>query len=308
MQAARHVFLVRPAGFGYNHETARTNSFQVKPAREQDLSERVLQEFDSFAASLRAAGVGVTVFDDTAAPRKPDAVFPNNWISLHEDGTVVLYPMCTPNRRPERRADLVDKLAQDFEIRTMVDLSVYEKQNRFLEGTGSIVFDHIHKIAYACLSRRTDKLLLEEVCEKLGYEPFGFTALDAQGAPIYHTNVMMCVGTRFAVICSGAVNKAGRAMLKDRLLGSGRELLEISMDQMGRFAGNMLELSAADGKTVIALSQNAQSSLTQAQKEMLGGHAQLLALPVPAIEQTGGGSVRCMIAEIFCRKKFPASM
>lgn len=300
MQSASHIFMVRPANFAFNEETSVTNSFQGKPANAVGLQERVLAEFDAFAAALREAGINVIVFEDTISPVKPDAVFPNNWISLHEDGTLVLYPMCTPNRRAERRADIIKELKNRFKVAGVVDLSVFEKENKFLEGTGSIVFDHLNRVAYACLSFRTDKELFLEACAALNYRPFHFWAFDKGGRPIYHTNVMMCICEKFVVVCAASIsNEKEREALLESLERTGREVIEISVDQMNSFAGNMLGLKNAGGENMLVLSQSAYDSLNEAQKKTIERYARTLPLAIPTIESIGGGSARCMIAEIF---------
>ncbi len=300
MQSASYVFLVRPANFAFNEETAATNSFQGKPGNASGLQVKALAEFDEFAAALKKVGINVIVFEDTASPVKPDAVFPNNWISLHEDGTLVLYPMCTPNRRAERRADIVEELKKRFKVTGVVDLTVFEKENRFLEGTGSVVFDHLNKIAYACLSSRTDKELFLEACSALKYQPFRFWAFDKSGQAVYHTNVMMCICEKFAVVCTESIsNEKERTALIRSLEGTGREVVEISISQMNRFAGNMLGLKNVAGESVLVMSQSAHGSLSELQKETIRKYARLLPLAIPTIESVGGGSARCMIAEIF---------
>ena len=220
MKSAQNILLVRPAGFGYNDETQATNAFQAElglsPAQ---IQERAVSEFDAALKSLRNAGVSVTVFDDTTEPVKPDAVFPNNWVSFHEEGTVILYPMFAENRRPERRMDILEALGRRFEINEIVDLTSYEDEGRYLEGTGSIVFDHDEKTAYACLSPRTDEGLLSMVCARIGYRPISFRAYDRDAREIYHTNVMMCIAKRFAVACLESVrDKRVRAMVADSLI------------------------------------------------------------------------------------------
>lgn len=304
MQCARHVFLVRPASFFFNTETSLTNSFQAVPPEEADLLDKALAEFDEAVCDLRGAGIDVTVFNDTAIPPKPDAVFPNNWISLHANGMMVLYPMCAPNRRTERRQDIVQQLSDAFRLMNTIDLSAFEREGRFLEGTGSIVFDHAHKAAFACLSARTDLGLLEQLCAQLGYKPVSFLALDAQGGAIYHTNVMMCVGLSFAVICLDAIpNAKEKSAVVCSLESAGKEIIPISHGQMARFAGNMLELQTCEGKQLAVLSKSALESLNAGQRKAIARHAGLLALNIPTIETVGGGSARCMIAEIFLPPK-----
>jgi len=302
MQAARTVFLVRPARFGFNAETAVSNHFQqaVAGLGEEAAQAQAFAEFEAAVARLRNAGVQVRVFDDTPMPPKPDAVFPNNWLSLHPDGTVLVYPMCAANRRPERRTDILTALGQEFAIREVVDLSGYEEEGRFLEGTGSIIFDHVHRIAYAGLSPRTDAALFAEVAVRLGYRPVAFHARDAQDQLIYHTNVMMCVGPGFAVLCVESLTDAGeRSAVLDSLRSTSHEIVDISLAQVARFAGNMLVLQPAAGRPVLVMSQSAHDALTASQREVLTRHCELLPLPIPTIETIGGGSARCMLAEVF---------
>ncbi|MBC6699194.1 citrulline utilization hydrolase CtlX [Hymenobacter puniceus] len=302
MQSAFTVFMVRPASFGFNAETAPSNSFQQLIAGQTPavLQARALAEFDAAVAQLRAHGMRVLIFDDLATPACPDAVFPNNWVSLHADGRVLLYPMCAPNRRPERRPDIVAALAQEFVVTELVDFGVWEQQAVFLEGTGSIIFDHEHRVAYAGLSPRTDAGLLAEVCARLDYRPVLFRAQDVQGQEIYHTNVLMSVGPGFAVVCLESIRDAAeRAAVVLSLQETGHELVDISLAQVARFAGNMLALQPAGGPALLALSQSAHDILTPAQRQTLSTYAKLLPLPIPTIETVGGGSVRCMLAEVF---------
>ncbi len=298
MRSAQNIFLVRPACFGFNVETAETNSFQNKTVID-DLQKKVQAEFDAFAEALTNAGIGVTIFEDGPFPVKPDAVFPNNWISLHADGTMVLYPMCTPNRRAERRPEIIEELKKRFTIKNTIDLSGYEKEGRFLEGTGSIVFDHSNKVAYACLSPRTDKGLFVDLAGQLGHAPVSFTANDKNGTAIYHTNVMMCVSEGFAVICSDSISDKNEKRNVLSSLAEGNDVIEISREQMSKFAGNTLGLKSKSGELILALSQSAFDSLTSDQKGRIEKYARLLPLAIPSIETIGGGSARCMIAEIF---------
>lgn len=299
MQSANRVFLVRPTNFGFNAETAGSNAFQSwLPGA--NLNEKALLEFDLFAEKLVRAGIDVAVFEDSAYPVKPDAIFPNNWLSTHPDGRVILYPMCALNRRAERAPGIINTLKETFFIKEVVDLSIHEKEGRFLEGTGSVVFDHLNKIAYACLSPRTDKALLFELAALLGYTPHVFCAHDHSGKEIYHTNVMMCAGEKFAVVCAESVTdlKERRELLASLRKG-GREIVEISRVQMNGFAGNMLELKKNDGTGLVVLSGKAYFCLSAQQINVLEKQAELLPLSIPTIETVGGGSARCMIAELF---------
>lgn len=305
MQTTNNIFLVRPSNFIFNSETAGSNAFQNKLDENQEtINQKVWDEFDEFAAKLKAKGVHVTVFEDTLLPQKPDAIFPNNWISIHPDGTLILYPMFAPNRRLERRQDLIDSLKTNFKITKVVDLSKYEAENRFLEGTGSIVFDHDNKLAYACLSPRTDLGILEEVCAILNYKPVAFYSHDQAGKDIYHTNVMMCIAEKFAVICLESItDKQEKDFVSNSLIQTGHELIDISFEQMNQFAGNMLALKTNENKSILALSQSSFNCLTSDQKAVLENYSKLLPLAVHTIEIIGGGSARCMIAEIFSEAK-----
>ncbi|WP_400191450.1 citrulline utilization hydrolase CtlX [Hymenobacter sp. B81] len=301
MSSASTILLVRPARFAFNAETAASNHFQQLPP---DLAGAAAQqqaqaEFDEAVARLRSRGLQVRVFDDTAEPPKPDAVFPNNWLTLHPDGRVLLYPMCAPNRRAERRPDILAALAREFVVSEVIDLSGHEQQGRFLEGTGSLVFDHAARVAYAALSPRTDAGLLQDVAAQLGYRAVAFRATDAQGQAIYHTNVMMCVGEGFAVLCrESIVDAAERAAVEAALRSGGHVVVPITLGQVARFAGNMLALRAADGRAVLVMSQSAYEVLTPMQRQTLETHAELLPLRIPTIETLGGGSARCMLAEV----------
>lgn len=302
MQSTNTVFVVRPARFGFNAETAESNHFQhqLPELNAATIQAQVFTEFDALVATLRAKGVRVLVFEDTPIPAKPDAVFPNNWLTLHPDGRVLLYPMCAPNRRLERRPDILAALSQQFTVTEVIDLSHYEQQNQFLEGTGSILFDHENRVAYAALSPRTHAGLFAEVAARLGYRPVSFRAHDAQGQEIYHTNVMLCIGSGFAVVCLESITDAAeRAAVVGSFIVSGHEIVPISLEQVARFAGNLLALQTSAGTTVLAMSQSAYAALTAPQRQTLEKYAELLPLPIPTIETIGGGSVRCMLAEVF---------
>jgi len=295
--------MIRPRAFGPNPQTAVSNAFQQPvdglPSAFRDLA---LQEFETLASALRDHGAMPIVFEDTDEPAKPDAVFPNNWISSHADGRVFLYPLEAPVRRAERRMDIVDSLAAEhgFSVREIVDLSGLKYESSYLEGTGSMVLDRINQVAYAALSSRTHPDALAEFARRADYEVTAFDACDAAGRPIYHTNVMMALGTQFAVVCSETIGDAGRrAVVLDRLAATGREMIEIDLTQMHHFAGNLIELRAADGNKIVVLSQNAHDSLTSAQREQLSQFGRLLPVNVATIESVGGGSVRCMLAEVF---------
>ncbi|HLT91769.1 MAG TPA: arginine deiminase-related protein [Woeseiaceae bacterium] len=301
-QLASAVLMVRPVRFESNPQTAASNRFQVGTGRTaEEQQEAALAEFERLREALVAAGVRVVVFDDTPEPHTPDAVFPNNWVSFHADGTVVLYPMEAENRRLERRADIVEALASryGFVVREVIDLSHHESDGHFLEGTGSMVLDRVNRIAYACLSSRTHLAPLGEFTQRMGYEALTFDAVDRNGAPIYHTNVLMNVGEALAVICAESIRREDqRTAVLRRLEETGHEVMELSYDQLEAFAGNMLELRSSSGGRVVALSQQALDSLGKEQKDRLHANGDVVAVPIDVIEASAGGSVRCMLAEI----------
>jgi hypothetical protein len=301
-QCASAVMMVRPAAFGWNQETASSNRFQAAAPLDAQPVAHAIAEFDRLAAALVAAGVAVHVLEDRAELRCPDAVFPNNWVSLHADGTIVLYPMLAPNRRRERRPDVLAELLERgaFRAARRVDLSHHEGRHRYLEGTGSVVFDHVHRVAYACRSPRTDATVLDELCRELAYEPHLFDASGPDGAPVYHTNVMLAVGRGHALVCTAAVAPADRGALLERLSATGREVLSITRREMAAFAGNTLELTNASGEGVLAASQCAFDALAPQTRERLAAQVRhRVSVPIPTIERLGGGSVRCMLAEVF---------
>jgi hypothetical protein len=307
-QSAGAVLMVRPARFAFNPQTAASNAFQSPSQRQSGVSaaeESALREFDGLAGKLLHAGVAVIAAEDSPSPVKPDAVFPNNWVSFHRDGTVVLYPMLAANRRWERREELIQQVTRDggFRVTRTVDLSYREDQGKFLEGTGSLVLDRAQRVAYAALSPRTDLDVLGEFAQQLDYDLVTFDAFDPRGKPVYHTNVLMAVGSRFAVLCGEAISDRGhRGAVTEKLRATGHEVLEISISQMTRFAGNILELAPASG-TIIALSTTAWNSFDPAQRRVLEGHGSVVAADIPVIETLGGGGVRCMLAEIHLPKR-----
>jgi hypothetical protein len=296
-QGAAAVLMVRPASFGFNSETAASNAFQLSPSG--DVGDAALREFDALCAALAHAGIKVLVAEDSAEPIKPDALFPNNWVSFHADGTLVLYPMLAENRRRERRAEIIELVrAAGFRVRRIVDLTPHEAAGRYLEGTGSLVLDRAAGVAYAGLSARTDRAVVDEFARALHYESLVFESRDGHGRPIYHTNVFMSVGTSFAVLCGDALRvPAERSAVRDRLETSGHEVVDISLSQMQCFAANVLELAAPDGPLLI-MSRTARAALAPGQLRTLEKHAALLAADIPTIERVGGGGVRCMLAEI----------
>jgi hypothetical protein len=301
-QLASAVLMIRPLRFASNPLTAASNRFQGRnpdaPAQQQRDAAR---EFDGLRAALETAGIDVIAVPDTPEPEKPDAIFPNNWVSFHADGRVVLYPMLAPNRRTERRAEIIDMLGRDhgFVVREIIDLSFHEANGQFLEGTGSLVLDRVHRVAYACLSPRTTLAALGDFAQRLNYDVVAFDAVDRDGAPVYHTNVLMNVGEKTAVICTEAIRDDDqRTAVLARLRGTGHEIIEITMDQVSAFAGNMLELRAASGNRVIAMSGQASNSLNDDQRAALERGATIVSAPIEHIESSAGGSVRCMLAEI----------
>lgn len=301
-QAGSTVLMVRPARFGTNAETAGTNAFQRDAVGDAaTVLARARREFDGLVAVLRENGVEVLVVEDSPEPAKPDAVFPNNWISFHADGTVVLYPLLAPSRRAEVRPEVLGELGRigPGAPRRVLDLRA-EAGAEFLEGTGSLVLDRVARVAYACLSPRTSAVLLTRFCAVLGYRPRAFHATDARGVPIYHTNVMMSVGTRFAVVCLDALGDAHeRAELAAELTGTGKELVPLTLDQLDEFAGNVLELRSRTGEALLVLSARARRALRPDQLAILRRHARLVSTDLTTIETHGGGSARCMLAEVF---------
>jgi hypothetical protein len=299
--------MVRPARFGFNPQTAASNAFQQPPdsTGESALHGLVLTEFEGLAKALQRAGVEVLVASDTPQPEKPDAVFPNNWVSFHSDGTVALYPMLAPNRRLERRDDILEQVVRDgrFRVSRTVDLTHREAEGKFLEGTGSLVLDRAHRMAYASLSPRTDLDVLGEFAQLLDYELVTFEGRDGADQPVYHTNVIMAIGTHFAVVCGAAIAvPAHRDAVFNKLRAGGHEIVDISPRQMQEFAGNLLELSSAAGR-LIALSTTAWRSLDMPQRRILESHGELLPVSIPTIERIGGGGVRCMLAEVHLPKR-----
>ncbi len=290
--------MIRPVRFGFNEQTALSNSFQDEQQRNNPVQDAALKEFDHMAEVLKANGVDVIIVEDTPEPHTPDSIFPNNWISTHSDGSIYLYPMAAENRRHERRTDIVQLLRQNFEVTELTDLSFFESEGKFLEGTGSMVLDRVNKLAYACLSPRTNNAVLDEFSGRSGYKTIGFHAF-ADKTPIYHTNVMMCLGKSFTVICLESVpDEDEKALLSTNLKNSGKKIIEISSDQMHHFAGNMLQLKNNRGENLLVLSEQAYNSLNNQQISQLGSYCKLIQVPLNTIETSGGGSARCMIAEI----------
>ena len=313
-QCASAVLMIRPAAFGYNPQTAATNRMQkAGGAGAQSGQPAALAEFDSFAQALRSEGISVCVADDSPVPPKPDALFPNNWVSFHEDGTLVLYPMQAPNRRLERRPEILATLSRQlgFKPTRVVDLTKYEAAGQFLEGTGSLVLDRCNRVAYACISPRTHPAVVEEWARELGYEAVLFEAVDRGGVPYYHTNVMMCIGARMAVLGTCAMSSDDRDRVIEKLRITGRDVIEIRYDEIEQFAGNMLELSSWDEALgdcrLLVMSDAARRALRPEVYTQLSASTDcVLAVPVPTIERLGGGSVRCMLAEVFLPPQAPS--
>lgn len=301
-QTTSNILMVRPANFGFNEETAASNAFQSK---DDDLingaaSIKAIAEFDAFVEKLKAKGVNVIVVEDTADPVKPDAVFPNNWVTFHQDGTVITYPMLSKTRRLERRDDVIEGLIGDYHISRKVELETYEDENIILEGTGSLILDRPNRLAYACLSPRTSEDLLKRFCEIAEFDPVDFYAVDGDGKEIYHTNVMMALGETFVVICMESVKtERDKKFLLDRFKETKKEVIEISLDQMMHFAGNMLQVRNEKGDTFLVMSDAAYHSLNATQISQIEKHTEIIHAAIPTIETLGGGSVRCMMAEVF---------
>jgi hypothetical protein len=290
--------MIRPVNFSFNAETAVNNAFQVAAAGDR-AQEKALAEFEGFVKLLRDNGVDVLVIKDSSDPYTPDSIFPNNWVSFHEDGQVCLYPMYAANRRLERKPAVLQELGRLFSIAATLDFSGYEKEGLFLEGTGSMVLDRDHRIAYACFSPRTDKKVLEDFCKKMGYRSEAFAAVDDEGRPIYHTNVMMCVADTYVVVCLDSLPvPAQREHLAATIRGTGKDLIEISLEQMNHFAGNMLQVHNKTGEKLLVMSSQAYGSLCPEQIARLSSFNRILHSPLTTIETNGGGSARCMLAEI----------
>lgn len=300
MQTTFTVFMVKPVRFGFNPQTAQSNAFQKKEGYGIQVQEAALREFLAYATLLRANGISIALAEDTQEPRTPDSIFPNNWFSTHEDGTLVLYPMAAPNRREERKGHFLEIIKKNFKVTRTVDLTHYEEEGLFLEGTGSMILDRENKIVYACRSPRTDMKVLDDFCTQLGYTPVTFESVDRNGQQIYHTNVMMCVGTAYAIVCLESIaDPQERENVVTSLEKSGKKIIEISFDQVNKFAGNMLELRNGEGKKFLVMSATARKSLTSEQNRELSKTYRLLSPQLETIETNGGGSARCMLAEIF---------
>ncbi len=305
-QTTAHILMVRPANFGFNEETAASNAFQTndESLSSAEISRQALAEFDAFVEKLRAVGVDVIVAEDTNRPLKPDAVFPNNWVTFHQNGTIVTYPMTAQVRRLERRDDIIRGIQEQFRVEQKIQLQEYEEIDQFLEGTGSMIIDRPNKLVYACLSPRTHHDLLLRFCKLMDYTAVPFHAVDGDGTEIYHTNVMMALGETFVVICLDSVqSEIEEEMLCKKFEATDKEIIEISYEQMMRFAGNMLQVRNGKGETFLVMSGQAFDSLDDAQIAAIRRHTNILSSPIPTIETYGGGSARCMMAEVFLPEK-----
>lgn len=298
MQTTSQLLMIKPVNFGFNAETAVNNAFQVA-GNDENAQQKAAKEFDDFVSALRNNGVTVTVIEDTPEPYTPDSIFPNNWVSFHNNGSVVLYPMYAVNRRLERKPHVLEQIKKAFEVKEIMDFSALEQKEQFMEGTGSMVLDRDSSFAYACLSPRTDKEALESICKKINYTPVVFDAVDEKGRAIYHTNVMMCVADKYVVICMDSIpNKSERALVEKNIADSGKEIVAISLNQMNHFAGNMLQVHNNKGEKLLVMSSQAYESLTPAQIAKLSSHNKIIHSSLTTIETNGGGSARCMMAEI----------
>ena len=301
-QLAERVLMIRPVCFRSNPLTAQSNSFQgrtnLTPEQQQSAA---LSEFEGLADLLRQAGIDVIIVDDTPEPETPDSIFPNNWISLHGDGRVVLYPMEAENRRTERRIDIVEYLSekQGLLVSEVIDLSSHELAGHHLEGTGSMVLDRVNRIAYACVSSRTHLDPLGDFAQRMNYSVVAFDAVDRDGVPIYHTNVLMNVGERLAVICDEAIRQEDqRAAVLRQLRDTGHDVISLDYSQLDAFAGNMLELRNSSSERVVAMSRRACNALRDDQRRLLDANGRVICAPIDVIEDSAGGSVRCMLAEV----------
>ena len=299
--------MIEPIAFGYNAETAKNNYFQVEQTG-ADIQSKALAEFNTFVGKLRNKGIHVISIKDTLDPYTPDSIFPNNWVSFHKDGKVVLYPMFASNRRVERREDIIESIKdQGFDVAEIDDWSFSETQGHFLEGTGSMIFDHDNKIAYGSVSLRLDEQLFRDFCAKYGFTPIVFHSYQTVGTerlPIYHTNVMMCVADKFVVICLDCIDdELEREKVIETIKNSGKEIVEISEEQMQQFAGNMLQVQNKDGEKFLVMSQTAYQSLSPEQVAAIEKYCEIIYSDLTTIEVNGGGSARCMLAEVFLPKK-----
>ncbi len=299
-QVTRAIMMVRPQNFGFDHTTASSNAFQVEEGASatDKIRTQAVVEFDAAVTKLKAKGITVHVIEDTNEPVKPNAVFPNNWVSFHGDKTL-LYPMLAENRRWERREEILSELMNaGVPIGEVIDLSGFEAEDKFLESTGSMVLDYDNELAYACLSDRTDMEVIEKFCDETGFDAFTFDAFDNDGIAVYHTNVIMCIAERYTVICADSIPEDERHTVMEALEKTGHELILLSMDQMYAFAGNMLEVLDDKGNSILVMSQTAYDSLSEDQLKNISKYSEVLWVDIPTIEKYGGGSVRCMMCRV----------
>ncbi len=306
MKKGSTILMVRPRAFGFNAETAENNFFQSNPSDQstESIQQKALTEFDAMVFVLQKNGIEVMLIEDTNEPVKPDAIFPNNWFCSLENGTICVFPMYAKNRREEKRDDIINLLTEKYTVTDFQDWSEFEAEGRFLEGTGSMMIDQENNIIYACLSERTDASVLEKFASRNGYNAMSFTATDKEGRKIYHTNVMMCLAEKFSILCEEAIeDETEKIALKQLLLTTGKKIISISREQVAAFAGNMLELYNRNGESILVMSKTAFDSLNADQILEIEKFSKPLPISVPTIEQVEGGSVRCMIAEIFLGQK-----
>lgn len=307
-QTTSAILMVRPANFGFNPETAENNFYQKQDDRNaEEINQIAQKEFDNFVSLLESKGIAVIVIEDSDEPKKTDSIFPNNWFSTHKDGKVILYPMFSPNRRLERRKDIIERLMElGFKVEEVIDLSFFEQDKQYLEGTGSLILDRENKIAYACRSVRTHLVPLQYLGRMIDFEIVDFDAaqiINGKVSPIYHTNVMMHVGSEIAIVCLESIsNTSERLNLQSRLAHSGKKIIPITAKQKFNFAGNMLEVQNKKGKKFTVMSKTAFDSLNKIQKENISKHTEIISPAIPTIEKLGGGSARCMMAEIFLKR------
>lgn len=299
MQTTSKILMVRPARFAFNEQTAGNNYFQHNSVQ-SNVAENALLEFDTLVNLLKANDVDVTVVQDTLEPWTPDSIFPNNWFSSHFTGELVLYPMFAENRRLERKEHIINLLKRDFNHKKVIDLTHWEEEGEFLEGTGSMILDRRKRVAYCCRSPRTSEKVLSEFCSIMNYRPILFDATDKNGNQIYHTNVIMEVGMQVAVICLESINDENeRKRVVSQLTSTGKIIVDITLDQVSRFAGNMLEVKSRNGTPLMVMSTSAYKSLTSEQENLISTYNKIISTDLKTIETNGGGSARCMIAEIF---------
>ena len=307
-QATNSILMIRPINFGYNEETAKDNHYQIKDSITKNSNESAQKEFDNMVKNLRQNGISVNVFQDDENDYTPDSIFPNNWVSFHKNGDVGIYPMYAKNRRLERRPEILEFLEnKGFAISNIIDYSGAEAENKFLEGTGSMILDREKRVAYCSISNRSNEDLFIEFCEDFEFTPVLFNSFQTVGEkrlPIYHTNVMMCVATDYVIVCLDSIDdKKQRKNVSNFINDSGKKLIEISENQVGSFAGNMLELTNDNGNSVLVMSKSAVDSLNENQKNTIRKYSRIVSCDLNTIEVCGGGSARCMMAEIFLPKK-----